>query len=382
MSWRVADLARAMEAIAPPRCAARWDNVGLLVGDATRAARRACCSPSTARLDVAARRRSGRGCEAVVAYHPPMFEAAEAAASRPSSRVRGRARGARHLLSAHGARRGAGRHERRPRRRRRDGRTRAPLRRRGGERGRGELKLVTFVPGRARRGREPRALSRRAPGASASTRRAASARRARGRSSARRGRARSSGRPGRLEEARRAAAGDRRARARACPRSCARCRAAHPYEEPAFDLVRLALAPADVGLGRVGSGRGRVRPGPGRAAQARPRGGSRAGRGAARSKGVAGRRVRRQRRGPPLRRRRGGRGALRHRRAPPPRRPARRRRRGWRSSARCTRRASGPPSRALEQRLSASLAGLAISKSTADREPFAFACSAGEPPGE
>jgi putative NIF3 family GTP cyclohydrolase 1 type 2 len=30
-------------------------------------------------------------------------------------------------------------------------------------------------------------------------------------------------------------------------------RAAHPYEEPAFDIVALAAPPADVGLGRVGS---------------------------------------------------------------------------------------------------------------------------------
>jgi dinuclear metal center YbgI/SA1388 family protein len=30
-------------------------------------------------------------------------------------------------------------------------------------------------------------------------------------------------------------------------------RAAHPYEEPAFDIVALAVPPADVGLGRVGS---------------------------------------------------------------------------------------------------------------------------------
>src|SRR5262249_50917323 len=29
-------------------------------------------------------------------------------------------------------------------------------------------------------------------------------------------------------------------------------RASHPYEEPAFDLVRLAVPPASVGMGRIG----------------------------------------------------------------------------------------------------------------------------------
>ena len=29
-------------------------------------------------------------------------------------------------------------------------------------------------------------------------------------------------------------------------------RAAHPYEEPAFDIFALAPVPADVGLGRIG----------------------------------------------------------------------------------------------------------------------------------
>ena len=36
MTLRVADLARVMEDIAPSRWAAEWDNVGLLVGDASK----------------------------------------------------------------------------------------------------------------------------------------------------------------------------------------------------------------------------------------------------------------------------------------------------------------------------------------------------------
>ena len=41
--------------------------------------------------------------------------------------------------------------------------------------------------------------------------------------------------------------------ARVRGRVLAAMRAAHPYEEPAFDIVALAPTPGDVGLGRIGS---------------------------------------------------------------------------------------------------------------------------------
>jgi dinuclear metal center YbgI/SA1388 family protein len=69
----VADLVRAMEAIAPTRLAAAWDNVGLLVGDPTLHIARALLTIDCTRgvLDEAVRGSFG----AIVTYHPPIFEA-------------------------------------------------------------------------------------------------------------------------------------------------------------------------------------------------------------------------------------------------------------------------------------------------------------------
>ncbi len=67
----VADLVRTMEDIAPTRFAADWDNVGLLVGDPlaslTRVLLAIDCTP-----DVLAEAHAER-CEAIVSYHPPIF---------------------------------------------------------------------------------------------------------------------------------------------------------------------------------------------------------------------------------------------------------------------------------------------------------------------
>jgi len=67
----VGDLVRAMEAIAPARFAASWDNVGLLVGDAasplTRVLLAIDCTAAV--LDEARATRA----EAIVSYHPPIF---------------------------------------------------------------------------------------------------------------------------------------------------------------------------------------------------------------------------------------------------------------------------------------------------------------------
>jgi dinuclear metal center YbgI/SA1388 family protein len=67
----IADLSAAMEAIAPRRLAQDWDNVGLLAGDpAARCTRALLCIDMTPAVLDEARRLT---CEAVVAYHPPLF---------------------------------------------------------------------------------------------------------------------------------------------------------------------------------------------------------------------------------------------------------------------------------------------------------------------
>jgi dinuclear metal center YbgI/SA1388 family protein len=69
---RVADLVLAMEAIAPPAFAESWDNVGLVVGDRdaplTRVLVAVDLSPAVFREI------ERRGCDAAVAYHPPVFQ--------------------------------------------------------------------------------------------------------------------------------------------------------------------------------------------------------------------------------------------------------------------------------------------------------------------
>jgi dinuclear metal center YbgI/SA1388 family protein len=67
----IADLVREMEAIAPTPLAESWDNVGLLVGDPAASLRRVLLT-----IDYTAEVASeavARHCDAVVAYHPPIF---------------------------------------------------------------------------------------------------------------------------------------------------------------------------------------------------------------------------------------------------------------------------------------------------------------------
>ncbi len=69
---RVGDLVAAVEAFAPARYAESWDNVGLLVGDPGRALTRVLlCIDCTAPVFEEA---VGRGAEAVLAYHPVIFQ--------------------------------------------------------------------------------------------------------------------------------------------------------------------------------------------------------------------------------------------------------------------------------------------------------------------
>ena len=69
----VGDLVRAMEAIAPVRFAAAWDNVGLIVGDEASPLARVLLTIdcTSAVLDEARRERA----DAIVSYHPPIFAA-------------------------------------------------------------------------------------------------------------------------------------------------------------------------------------------------------------------------------------------------------------------------------------------------------------------
>lgn len=68
----VRDLSLAMDVLAPPHLAEPWDNVGLLIGDESASMERVllCIDMTAAVVDEAVR----RGCQGVVAYHPPIFK--------------------------------------------------------------------------------------------------------------------------------------------------------------------------------------------------------------------------------------------------------------------------------------------------------------------
>jgi dinuclear metal center YbgI/SA1388 family protein len=69
---KVADLVQVLESLAPTRYAEPWDNVGLLIGDA-----QASLSHVLLTIDLGPdelEEARGLGCEAVVAYHPPIFK--------------------------------------------------------------------------------------------------------------------------------------------------------------------------------------------------------------------------------------------------------------------------------------------------------------------
>jgi len=70
-SSTVGDVCSAMDALAPPRLAQEWDNVGLLVGDRRAACRRVllCIATTPAVLAEATRLR----CPLIISYHPVIF---------------------------------------------------------------------------------------------------------------------------------------------------------------------------------------------------------------------------------------------------------------------------------------------------------------------
>ena len=69
---QLTELLNVLETIAPVRLAEPWDNVGLLVGDPTQPITRAMLTIDyTAPVAAEA---SAVGCDAIIAYHPPIFE--------------------------------------------------------------------------------------------------------------------------------------------------------------------------------------------------------------------------------------------------------------------------------------------------------------------
>jgi dinuclear metal center YbgI/SA1388 family protein len=240
----VGDLVRVMEAIAPARFAASWDNVGLLVGDAASPLTHVLLAiDCTAAVLEEAR---SAACSAIVSYHPPIFtgqkrflagsiahDAARAgvAIHSPHTALDVAAGGTNDFLA--------------------DALSmtaRAPLR--PLEADDNAVKLVTFVPSEHVTAVSDAVFAAGAGhigGYSSCGFRAAGT----GTFFGERGTRPAVGQAGRLEEC---------AELRFetwVPASRVRdvvqaLRSAHPYEEPAFDLVRLASPPETRGMGRVG----------------------------------------------------------------------------------------------------------------------------------
>jgi dinuclear metal center YbgI/SA1388 family protein len=73
MAMKLSEVLSALDQIAPTRLAEPWDNVGLLVGDPQQDVSRAMLTIDYT-ADVAAEAREA-GCDLIIAYHPPIFEA-------------------------------------------------------------------------------------------------------------------------------------------------------------------------------------------------------------------------------------------------------------------------------------------------------------------
>jgi dinuclear metal center YbgI/SA1388 family protein len=243
---KVADLVHAMEDIAPTRLAASWDNVGLLVGDAAASVTRVLVTVDLTRAVLEEARSAGA--EAVVAYHPPIFAAQKRFVAGSGSIAFEAARAGIAVFSPHTALDAA------------PGGTndvladvvgmtdRAALR--PVEPREGELKLVTFVPAdhvEAVSAAVFAAGAGRIGNYSSCSFRAAGT----GTFFGEQGADPAVGKAGRLEQAAelRLETVVPAGRVRAV---VAALRESHPYEEPAFDLVRLAPSPDPRGYGRVG----------------------------------------------------------------------------------------------------------------------------------
>ena len=239
----VSDLVRAMEAIAPTCYAASWDNVGLLIGDLSAPIARVLLTVDTTRevLEEATRDR----CDAIVSYHPPIFGSLKRVVA--PSIAHDAARRGLAVYAPHTALDVA------------DGGTndvladsigmapRAPLRLAAVPDGR--LKLVTFVPAD-----HVEAVSRAvfAAGAGQIGNYSSCSFRSTGTGTffGEEGASPAVGAAGRLEEVAEVRL-ETLVPVNAVDAVIRALRVAHPYEEPAFDLLRLA-EPASRGFGRVG----------------------------------------------------------------------------------------------------------------------------------
>ena len=244
MSLELRAVIEALEKIAPTRHAESWDNVGLIAGDPRQQVSAALLTIDY--TDEVAREREQLGCELVIAYHPPIFQAVKRLTA--GSLVYDAIRSGAAIYSPHTALDVAA------------GGTndvlcdvmgvvrRSPLKL--AETKSTQYKLVTFVPenalesvsealfaaGAGRIGQYT-SCSFRSPGTGTFFGEA--------------GTNPSVGQRGRLETAQevRVETVVPIAKIMAVIEAL---RKSHPYEEPAFDLNQLAAAPEGVGLGRVG----------------------------------------------------------------------------------------------------------------------------------
>jgi dinuclear metal center YbgI/SA1388 family protein len=241
---KVADLVRALEMIAPPSFAAPWDNVGLLVGDEQSALTRVMLAIDCTRAVLDEARQES--CDAIVSYHPPIFQPTKRFTAGSIAYELARAGIA--LYSPHTALDAA------------SGGTNdllaqavamvdpEPLR--ALEFGESEVKLVTFVPQD-----HVEALSRSlfAAGAGRIGDYSSCSFRTKGMGTffGEEGANPVVGEPGRLQETEevRLETVVPLSRLKAVVSAL---RLTHPYEEPAFDLIRLAATPGGPGYGRVG----------------------------------------------------------------------------------------------------------------------------------
>jgi dinuclear metal center YbgI/SA1388 family protein len=234
-----------MEQIAPTRYAEPWDNVGLLTGDPAQSISNVLLTIDYTRASADEAQR--QGCDAVIAYHPPIFKPFKQVTA--GSLIFDAIRRGVAIYSPHTALDVA------------DGGTndvladvlglvdRSPLK--ALENKASQLKLVTFAPesvvekissalfdaGAGHIGNYS-SCSFRSPGT--------------GTFFGEEGTNPTIGRPGQLETANEIRI-ETIAPISKLPQIIAALRAAHPYEEPAFDLLQLAAPPVMKGLGRVGN---------------------------------------------------------------------------------------------------------------------------------
>ena len=242
---KLSSLLEALEDIAPTRYAEEWDNVGLLAGDPAQEVSRVLLTIdcTAAVLEEAAR----HGCELVVAYHPPLFKAVRRVVAGDT--VYEAVRRGIALFSPHTALDVA------------EGGTndlladalglteRAPLKLHATRDA--QYKLVYFVPEAAR---EQVSTALFAAGAGKIGDYSSCSFRSPGTGTffGEAGTQPAVGKSGKLEEVSEIRV-ETVVPVKKVEAVLRALRDTHPYEEPAFDLVRLAAPPEGIGIGRIGS---------------------------------------------------------------------------------------------------------------------------------